>query len=209
MPRRRGTPRPARSARASAASSSPCCTSHASWIAPRRRSMPRCSTPGSTSVRNARCIACCPSMRNSRAARSAPQSRLCRPGAAITTCRYVPGDGPLLGIHAGGMVRGVPRAVSDARRGARLAEGGVRPSGLVRGRPAKLEELYELAHRSIALPVAVDSVAIETFRLQLAHSGGWPGCVRPLRSAPTRCSRTERTSSGSARGQASRRSWPW
>jgi transposase len=34
---------------------------------------------------------------------------------------------------------------------------------------AKLEELYELAHRSIALPVAVDSVAIETFRLQLAQ----------------------------------------
>ena len=34
---------------------------------------------------------------------------------------------------------------------------------------AKLEELYELAQRSIALPVAVDSVAIETFRLQLAQ----------------------------------------
>jgi transposase len=34
---------------------------------------------------------------------------------------------------------------------------------------AKLEELYELAQRSIALPVAVDSVAIETVRLQLAQ----------------------------------------
>jgi len=34
---------------------------------------------------------------------------------------------------------------------------------------AKLEDLYELAHRSIALPIAVDSVAIETFRLQLAQ----------------------------------------
>lgn len=34
---------------------------------------------------------------------------------------------------------------------------------------AKLEELYELAQRSIALPIAVDSVAIETFRLQLAQ----------------------------------------
>jgi transposase len=34
---------------------------------------------------------------------------------------------------------------------------------------AKLEELYELAQRSIALPVAVDSVAIEAFRLQLAQ----------------------------------------
>lgn len=34
---------------------------------------------------------------------------------------------------------------------------------------AKLEELYELAHRSIALPVAVNSVAIETFHLQLAQ----------------------------------------
>ena len=34
---------------------------------------------------------------------------------------------------------------------------------------AKLEELYALAQRSIALPVAVDSVAIETFRLQLAQ----------------------------------------
>jgi len=32
---------------------------------------------------------------------------------------------------------------------------------------AKLEELYELAQRSIALPVAVDSPAIESFRLQL------------------------------------------
>lgn len=34
---------------------------------------------------------------------------------------------------------------------------------------AKLEELYELAQRSIGLPVALDSVAIETFRLQLAQ----------------------------------------
>jgi transposase len=34
---------------------------------------------------------------------------------------------------------------------------------------AKLEELYELAQSSIALPVAVDSPAIDTFRLQLAH----------------------------------------
>jgi transposase len=34
---------------------------------------------------------------------------------------------------------------------------------------AKLEDLYELAHRSIALPIAVDSVAVETFRLQLAQ----------------------------------------
>lgn len=34
---------------------------------------------------------------------------------------------------------------------------------------AKREELYELAQRSIALPVVVDSVAIETFRLQLAQ----------------------------------------
>ena len=32
---------------------------------------------------------------------------------------------------------------------------------------AKLEELYELAHRSIGLPVLLDSPAIETFRLQL------------------------------------------
>ena len=34
---------------------------------------------------------------------------------------------------------------------------------------AKLEELYELAHHSIALPVSIDSVAIETFRLQLGQ----------------------------------------
>src|SRR5215467_11122994 len=34
---------------------------------------------------------------------------------------------------------------------------------------AKLEELYELAHRSIALRVAEESVAVETFRLQLAQ----------------------------------------
>lgn len=34
---------------------------------------------------------------------------------------------------------------------------------------AKLEELYALAHQSIALPVSVDSVAIETFRLQLGQ----------------------------------------
>jgi transposase len=34
---------------------------------------------------------------------------------------------------------------------------------------AKLDELYELAARSIALPVAVDSLAIETFRLQLGQ----------------------------------------
>ena len=32
---------------------------------------------------------------------------------------------------------------------------------------AKLDELYELAHRSIALPVLLDAPAIETFRLQL------------------------------------------
>jgi hypothetical protein len=32
---------------------------------------------------------------------------------------------------------------------------------------AKLDELYELAHRSIGLPVRLDSPAIETFRLQL------------------------------------------
>ena len=32
---------------------------------------------------------------------------------------------------------------------------------------AKLDELYELAHRSIGLPVLLDSPAIETFRLQL------------------------------------------
>ena len=32
---------------------------------------------------------------------------------------------------------------------------------------AKLEELYELAHHSIGLPVSLDSPAIETFRLQL------------------------------------------
>src|SRR4029450_9658803 len=34
---------------------------------------------------------------------------------------------------------------------------------------AKLEEPYELAQRSIPLPVPVESVAIETFRLQLAQ----------------------------------------
>jgi transposase len=34
---------------------------------------------------------------------------------------------------------------------------------------AKLEELYELAQSSIALPVAVDSPAIDSFRLQLAN----------------------------------------
>ena len=34
---------------------------------------------------------------------------------------------------------------------------------------AKLDELYELAARSIALPVAVESLAIETFRLQLGQ----------------------------------------
>jgi hypothetical protein len=39
---------------------------------------------------------------------------------------------------------------------------------------AKLEELYGLAQSSIALPVAVDSPAIDTFRLQLATSPGWP-----------------------------------
>src|SRR5207237_1506494 len=35
---------------------SPCCMSRASWTSPRRRSMPRCSTPGNTSAPNARCI---------------------------------------------------------------------------------------------------------------------------------------------------------
>jgi hypothetical protein len=39
---------------------------------------------------------------------------------------------------------------------------------------AKLEELYELAQSSIALPVVVDSPAIDTFRLQLAHFARWP-----------------------------------
>jgi transposase len=34
---------------------------------------------------------------------------------------------------------------------------------------AKLEEIYELAGESIGLPVAVDSPAVETFRLQLAR----------------------------------------
>ena len=34
---------------------------------------------------------------------------------------------------------------------------------------AKLEELYELAHRSIALPIPLDAPALETFRLQLGQ----------------------------------------
>src|SRR5437870_1440713 len=64
--------------------------SRASWITPRRRSMPRCSTLGSTSVPNARCIASWPSTRRcgSGAISSAIPSmppRSCWP-AAPTSC---------------------------------------------------------------------------------------------------------------------------
>jgi transposase len=38
---------------------------------------------------------------------------------------------------------------------------------------AQLEELYELAERSIALPVGQDSLAIETFRMQLSQYGAF------------------------------------
>src|SRR5262249_45235353 len=39
--------------------------------------------------------------------------------------RYFPEDGSLLGIHLSGVVRGLPRPVSDPRRGARLVGGRV------------------------------------------------------------------------------------
>jgi transposase-like protein len=59
---RRGAHCPARSARANATPSSPCCMSRFADHAP-AEVMPRCSTPGSTSVPNARCITSWPSTR--------------------------------------------------------------------------------------------------------------------------------------------------
>jgi len=59
-----------------------------------------------------------------------------------------------------------PGAITAYSRAAFVARASA-PAGRKVGKQAWLEGLYELAHRSVALPVALNSPAIETFKLRL------------------------------------------
>src|SRR5262245_55966335 len=123
-------------------------------------------------------------------------------------------DRTVLGVDARRVVCGLPLTVPHAPAIQALSrlefiEAAWPLIGPKVNKRAKLQELYELAQSSIALPVPVDSPAIDTFRLQLAHFARLAELRRELEAQAHRLLKDRRDYQCLCSCPVLPRSWPW